>query len=76
VPQGREQPLNAARVVEVGAGLLVQPDARPSELSDAVDVVLSDSRYRSTAKRFAAGRARLGNGQYAADTVESVLADT
>ena len=36
VPQGREQPLNAARVAEVGAGLYVAPDAVSSDLAAAV----------------------------------------
>jgi UDP:flavonoid glycosyltransferase YjiC (YdhE family) len=72
VPQGRDQPLNALRVAEVGAGLQVTPDA-PSELvAQALAAVLADGRYRSTAQAFSTRTAQLGNGDYATDLVESV----
>ena len=74
VPQGRDQPLNAARVAEVGAGLHVAPDAVDVDLAAAVLAVLSDPRFRSTAQEFRARSAELGFGQQAADRVESVLA--
>jgi MGT family glycosyltransferase len=74
VPQGREQPLNATRVAEVGAGLNVAADAVDIDLAAAVLTVLSNPRFRSTAQEFAARSAELGFGQYAADLVASVLA--
>jgi UDP:flavonoid glycosyltransferase YjiC (YdhE family) len=74
VPQGREQPLNAARVVEVGAGLQVEADAAPGELEAAVISVLADPRYGSAAQEFAASAVRLGHGSSAADMVEGLLA--
>jgi|tagenome__1003787_1003787.scaffolds.fasta_scaffold20970517_2 UDP:flavonoid glycosyltransferase YjiC (YdhE family) len=73
VPQGREQPLNAARVAEVGAGLDVTPDAVSIDLAAAVLTVLSNPRFRSTAQEFGAHSAELGFGQRAADLVESAL---
>jgi hypothetical protein len=73
VPQGREQPLNAARVAEVGAGLDVAPDAVKSDLAAAVLNVLSNPRFRTTAQEFAARSAELGFGQHAANLVESAL---
>jgi UDP:flavonoid glycosyltransferase YjiC (YdhE family) len=73
VPQGREQPLNAARVAEVGAGLDVAPDAVSIDLAAAVLTVLSNPRFRSTAQEFGARSAELGFGQGAADLVESAL---
>ena len=42
VPQGRDQPLNAARVEELGAGLMIAADATPDELANAVQRVLAD----------------------------------
>jgi hypothetical protein len=73
VPQGRDQPLNAARVVEVGAGLHVPADAAPGQLREALNAVLADRRFRFAAERFANHTARLGNGQSATDMVESLL---
>ena len=70
VPQGRDQPLNAQRVADVGAGLHVAPDAPASELSTALDPVLSNPKYRTTARDFAAATAALGNGRHAADLAE------
>ncbi len=46
VPQGREQPLNSNRVVEVGAGVQVDADAVPYALGEAVNTVLTEPRYR------------------------------
>ena len=73
VPQGRDQPLNAARVAEVGAGLYVAPDALSSDLAAAVVTVLSNPPFGSTAQEFGARSAELGFGQHAADLVECVL---
>jgi UDP:flavonoid glycosyltransferase YjiC (YdhE family) len=69
VPQGRDQPLNALRVAEVGAGLQVAPDATPDQVAQAVATVLSDSRYRSAAQTFSTRTAQLRNGEYATDLV-------
>jgi UDP:flavonoid glycosyltransferase YjiC (YdhE family) len=74
VPQGRDQPLNAVQVAEVGAGLAVAPDAPPEAVAKAVETVLADSRYRSAARAFAASAAELGNGRHAADLVEALVA--
>ena len=70
VPQGRDQPLNAQRVADVGAGLHVAPDAPASELATALDTVLSNPRYRTAARDLAAATTALGNGRHAADLVE------
>jgi UDP:flavonoid glycosyltransferase YjiC (YdhE family) len=74
VPQGRDQPLNAARVEELGAGLTVPPDAPPEELAAAVRTVLAESRFRAAAQRLAASAAAVGNGELATDLVQA-LAD-
>lgn len=72
VPQGREQPLNAARVQELGAGLMIAADAPPESLAQAVHTVLVDPRFRRAARRLAASSAAVGNGELATDLVESL----
>jgi UDP:flavonoid glycosyltransferase YjiC (YdhE family) len=73
VPQGRDQPINAARVAEVGAGLTVAPDSSPDVLATAVRTVLADPGFASAARTFAANTAELGNGRHAADLVEALV---
>jgi UDP:flavonoid glycosyltransferase YjiC (YdhE family) len=73
VPQGRDQPVNAARVQELGAGLMVAPDASPEALAQAVRTVLADPGFRSVAQRLAAGAAAVGNGELATDLVEAQM---
>ncbi len=72
IPQGRDQPLNAARVEAVGAGLHLAPDAPAGEIAAAVMTVLTDSRFGSVAAEFADRTASLGNGRHAADLVEQL----
>jgi UDP:flavonoid glycosyltransferase YjiC (YdhE family) len=74
VPQGREQPLNAQRVADVAAGIQVAPDAPAGELAAALDTVLTDPGYRTTARQFAA--TALGHGRYAADLTETASLQT
>ena len=50
VPLGREQPANAARVVALGTGIVVGPDASASELADAVTVILADPGFAQAAR--------------------------
>jgi UDP:flavonoid glycosyltransferase YjiC (YdhE family) len=71
VPQGRDQPLNAARVQELGAGLMITADAAASTLANAVQRVLADPRFRTAAQRLAANAAAVGNGEQAAALVEA-----
>ena len=49
LPLGRDQPDNAQRIVERGAGVRLPPDARPDEIAEAVRAVLSDPSYRAAA---------------------------
>jgi UDP:flavonoid glycosyltransferase YjiC (YdhE family) len=63
VPQGRDQPLNAARVEELGAGLTVAADAPAEELALAVRTVLAQGTFRASAQRLAARAAAVGNGE-------------
>jgi UDP:flavonoid glycosyltransferase YjiC (YdhE family) len=73
VPQGRDQPLNAARVQEIGVGLTVAADGTPHTLAQAVHTVLTQPRFRIEAQRFAANTAALGNGELAADLLEALI---
>jgi UDP:flavonoid glycosyltransferase YjiC (YdhE family) len=73
VPQGRDQPLNAARVEELGAGLMIAADSTPGTLANAVQRVLADPQFRAAAQRLAANTAAIGNGELAADLVETLI---
>jgi UDP:flavonoid glycosyltransferase YjiC (YdhE family) len=68
VPQGRDQPRNAARVEALGAGITTTVDGVRAGLTR----VLGDARYRNAAQRLAQAGAALGSGRYAADLVEAV----
>jgi len=70
VPQGRDQPLNAARVHELGAGLMVAADATPETLAQTVQTVVADARFRTAAQRLATSAASVGNGELATELVE------
>jgi UDP:flavonoid glycosyltransferase YjiC (YdhE family) len=72
VPQGREQPINAARVAATGAGRVIAPEAPAAEIAAAVDSVLRDERARVAARRFAVTIAALGAGERATDEVEQL----
>jgi UDP:flavonoid glycosyltransferase YjiC (YdhE family) len=73
IPQGREQPLNAARVEACGAGRNVPADTPPPQLADAIRDVLTDSRYRESASRFAEVIRATGAGAQATGMVERLV---
>jgi MGT family glycosyltransferase len=73
VAQGRDQPLNAARVQELGAGLMIAPDSAPDTLAQAVQTVLADARFRTAAQRLATSAASVGHGELATDLVEAYI---
>ena len=68
VPQGREQPINGARVAACGAGRVVAADASRLQLQAAVREVLADPQVRDAAASFADPRA----GQAAVALVEDL----
>lgn len=49
IPLGRDQPDNAARIVERGAGLRLGADASPDEIAAAVWRVIEEPRFRAAA---------------------------
>jgi MGT family glycosyltransferase len=50
IPLGREQPTNAERVTDLGAGLSLPPTATEDQIRTRVAIVLSDSAYELAAK--------------------------
>src|SRR5258708_14087026 len=73
IPQGREQPINAARLAATGAGRVLAPDAPAAEIRAAVDAALRDGQARAAARRFAAATPALGAGESATDAVEKLV---
>ncbi|MWB99984.1 glycosyltransferase [Agromyces seonyuensis] len=63
VPLGRDQPMNAARVVRLGAGVRLSPKAGTRAIADAVTQALADPSYRQAAAAIAAGiQAEIASG--------------
>jgi MGT family glycosyltransferase len=53
LPLGRDQPDNAARVEELGAGTILPPDASPREIRGAVEAALASGALRDGARSMA-----------------------
>jgi UDP:flavonoid glycosyltransferase YjiC (YdhE family) len=69
IPQGREQPVNAAHLAACGAGLALPQDAGAEEIRSAVSTVLGSPTIRAAARAFTDPDA----GERAADLVERLL---
>lgn len=69
IPDGRDQPDNAARVIACGAGLKVRKDASPARIRGAILRALGDSSLRRGAHEMAAALA----AQDGASTVVEIL---
>lgn len=65
LPLGRDQPDNAARVAERGAGLRLPPDAPADAIAGAVREVLADPRYAAAARALGARIAADGDARSA-----------
>lgn len=75
IPMGRDQHMNAARVLRQGAGVLVGRRAGTGEIASAVRRVLSDPSYADSARRVADLLAReAATLPSAADEVKAALA--
>lgn len=73
VPLKWDQPDNAQRVVEAGAGVRLSPGrCTPRRLREAVEHVLSEPRYRHGAQQLASSFNRLGGPAQAAELLESL----
>jgi UDP:flavonoid glycosyltransferase YjiC (YdhE family) len=73
IPQGREQPINAARVAASGAGRTIASEATAAEIADAIGAALDDEPARVAARDFAVKIAALGSGERATDEVERLV---
>lgn len=73
VPQQAEQTFNAMRVVELGAGLMLQQNAlTASALRDSVNQLLSDGRYKAQAQHIGE-TLRSAEMTGAADEIEKMM---
>lgn len=73
VPTAWDQPENAWRVAEAGAGIRVTPgDCTPEHIRLAVDRVLNDPSFRENARRLGTDMAAYGGASQAADLLEGL----
>jgi MGT family glycosyltransferase len=73
VPDAWDHPENAQRLVEAGAGLRLERErCTPERLRAAVERVLSEPSFRENARRLAAGFARYGGSDRAAELLEGL----
>lgn len=73
IPQGRDQPYNAQRVVASGVGRAVATDASPVEIATAIEKLLADPDALNTAHRFADAIDRLGRSEVAMRKVTGLI---
>jgi MGT family glycosyltransferase len=76
MPLGRDQPLNAERVVACGAGQMISAEAAVDEIRASILDILGSERHRRAAGQMARVIARYGNGAVALDELEGLLAKT
>jgi UDP:flavonoid glycosyltransferase YjiC (YdhE family) len=73
IPQSRDQPDNAKRVVASGVGRAVDKNAPPTEIAAAIEGVLTDSSILDKTNHFAHVIAELGRGDVAARKVAGLI---
>jgi UDP-glucoronosyl and UDP-glucosyl transferase len=73
IPESRDQPDNAKRVVASGVGRAVDKDARPAEIAAAIEGVLTDPAVLEKTNHFANIIAALGRGDVAARKVAGLV---
>jgi UDP-glucoronosyl and UDP-glucosyl transferase len=73
IPQGRDQPYNAERVVASGVGYTVAQDASPVEIATAITELLAQPGPLNNARRFEDVINRLGRGELAAKKVAGLF---
>jgi UDP:flavonoid glycosyltransferase YjiC (YdhE family) len=74
MPGERDQPLNAQRVVDLGAGVALDASAASGEIATAIERVLSDEGYRDAARALAQASKEQGGADAAAAELEGLLA--
>ena len=65
-PMGRDQALNTQRVVALGAGIAIEPDASASDVAGALRTILEDASYAEAARTIARASADAGGAERAA----------
>ena len=72
-PMGRDQPLNAARVTELGAGLTFDPTASAHEIQQAIETVLHGDGFRQAAASIAEASRLEGGPAAAVADIEALI---
>lgn len=75
IPSGRDQPDNAVRVVEAGAGIRLPQRARPAKIRVAIERALSEPQFRAGARRMQQAFGRDGAGE-SVTILEKMITDT
>ncbi len=76
IPMGADQPLNAARCLQLGIARVLDPiTATPDRVSAAVSEILADPSYRQAAESLRAEFAALPGPDYAARLLERLAAE-
>jgi MGT family glycosyltransferase len=75
IPMGRDQSDTAARVVHAGAGLRLKPNASSNAIRRMVGRLLTETRFRESAKRLSRSIAEREGCVDAVDTLEEILAN-
>jgi UDP:flavonoid glycosyltransferase YjiC (YdhE family) len=72
IPLGRDQPVNAALVAELGLGLALPPDAPVEAIRAAVGAALASDALHAAARRMQDAIAAYGAGARAVDALEAL----
>jgi len=72
IPLGRDQPLNAAAVAELGVGLALPKDAGVEEIRAAVEEALGSPSLRTQAGKMSAAIAAYGDAAVAVTALEEL----
>lgn len=72
-PISRDQPLNAQRVADLGAGTALGESATAADIAAAIDRTLSDRTYRDAAESLARASAREGGAAAAGAELAALL---
>lgn len=74
IPDGRDQPDNAARVVVCGAGVRVRKSTSPAKLRGVIARALADPALKESAARMAVALGRSDGARTVAERVEALVA--
>lgn len=73
IPDGRDQPDNAARVVHVGAGVRARKSTPPQKLRAIIEAALADRELKRRAQNMASALARSNGATTTADAIEALV---